>query len=73
MADSFLTFDTFYNANFQKKFFNSYFHGNQTATAIEFNLEYSGMVQITYDYMISIIPGLDLIYTKTVRELMYGH
>jgi hypothetical protein len=31
------------------------------------------MVQITYDYMISIIPGLDVIYTKTVRELIHGY
>jgi hypothetical protein len=43
MSDSLLSFDTFYNTNHVKRFFNSFFNGNRTATTIEFGLKYSGV------------------------------
>lgn len=72
LASKALSYSYFLNPGVIRAFFNSYFQGNLTQTALAFQLPSAEYVTALYNYLLKIIPGLSFFQTRTYGSWMNG-
>ena len=72
LAKSLINYDTFLSPNGVKTFFNTYFEGNLSAVAANFNLPNETYVTAFYNYFQKVIPGSGFFYTAPFSKWING-